>query len=493
MPDKLIKIRQYMTSLVLRPIQWKLRWLLGQETRKSLEQRYWAFVGPVLEAHNDVFSQDDAQLFLEPWLESVAFSRGPLSDELPRIAFPAMRFLETILTPASKVFEYGAGGSTMFLASRVKELVSVEHNASWFEMTRRAMEAVCAKRDIRWRGVLAEVTSPEQPSSLPFADPLSYASSDKNFFNKEFFAYASVIDEYPDEHFDVILIDGRARPSCFLHAMNKVRCGGYVVLDNAEREHYAWIEDTALRLGFVCREFWGPGPYNDYCWRTIFLQRTGECFALDNLDRKLEKYLNIDDGVFVEAGANDGVGQSNTLYFEMHRNWRGVLIEAVPELYEKCRRLRPRAQVVCAALAAPEQVPGTVKIRYAGLMSVVEGGMRSTEEEDAHIEAGLAVQKLEQTYVTEVPCQTISNILDSCGITHIDLLSLDVEGYEAQALAGLDFGRHAPRYILVEARYRDAIDALLLPRYEVVEMLSHHDVLYRLAAGSNAHFENTSC
>ena len=33
------------------------------------------------------------------------------------------------------------------------------------------------------------------------------------------------------------------------------------------------------------------------------------------------------NGVFVEVGALDGFGASNTWFFEMERNWSGLLIE----------------------------------------------------------------------------------------------------------------------------------------------------------------------
>ena len=32
-------------------------------------------------------------------------------------------------------------------------------------------------------------------------------------------------------------------------------------------------------------------------------------YALNNLDKKLEKYLNYNDGYFIELGANDGISQ----------------------------------------------------------------------------------------------------------------------------------------------------------------------------------------
>src|SRR6516225_8771930 len=63
--------------------------------------------------------------------------------------------------------------------------------------------------------------------------------------------------------------------------------------------------------------------------------------ALNGLDKKLNAHIDIRNGFFVEAGANDGLAQSNTYWFEQFRGWRGLLIEAVPEKAAACRRNRP--------------------------------------------------------------------------------------------------------------------------------------------------------
>jgi hypothetical protein len=65
-------------------------------------------------------------------------------------------------------------------------------------------------------------------------------------------------------------------------------------------------------------------------------------------------------------------------------------------------------------------------------------------------------------------------------MTSIDLLSLDVEGFELSALRGLDFSRHQPRFILVEARYREEVHEFLSGLYELLAELSCRDLLYRL-------------
>ena len=83
-----------------------------------------------------------------------------------------------------------------------------------------------------------------------------------------------------------------------------------------------------------------------------------------------------------------------------------------------------------------------------------------------------------------MPARTLTSILDQHRVRRIDLLSLDVEGYELSVLRGLDFDRHAPRYLLVEARYREEIDAFLAPRYDTVAELGYRDVLYRLKSAA---------
>jgi len=221
-------------------------------------------------------------------------------------------------------------------------------------------------------------------------------------------------------------------------------------------------------------------------WRRAVCERCGSARysrpALNGLDRKLERYLDIDNGFFVEAGANDGFQQSNTYYFEKLRGWHGVLVEPIPELAAECRKNR-RGPVVEAALVAEDTPGATVPIRFAGLMSVLANPTASAIDPEQHVRTGLEVQHLPGSYTVEVPARTLSAILDELGVTReIDLLSLDVEGAEPMALRGLDLRRHGPRFICVEARNRPEIDAALGSTYEMVEVLTecglYQDLLF---------------
>jgi len=210
-----------------------------------------------------------------------------------------------------------------------------------------------------------------------------------------------------------------------------------------------------------------------------YRQRHERAYGLDGLDLKLALHLKHRGGFFVEAGANDGVAQSNTMLLARSRCWRGLLIEPVPELADRCRQLRPDSTVVQAALVAPDHPAPTIAMRYANLMSLVPGAQGSADADAEHVARGEQLQGV-TSYELEVPARTLSAVLDAHAVRHVDLLSLDLEGYEVSALRGLDLACHRPDHILVEAWDRPGVEALIGERYEVLAELSHHDVLYRL-------------
>jgi FkbM family methyltransferase len=206
-------------------------------------------------------------------------------------------------------------------------------------------------------------------------------------------------------------------------------------------------------------------------------------YALNGLDRALERWLDIDGGVFIEAGANDGIFCSNTLYFERNRGWTGLLVEPIPELAERCRRNRGDSTgVALCALGGPDQAGGIVPLTFCNLMSIVDGAMGGAEAERDYIRSGKDAQPgmVEDTYTVFAPVVTLSSLIDRFEMKRVDLLVLDVEGYERQALAGLDLARHRPRFILVEALFHEEdIRRALADHYEFVTELGHKDLLFR--------------
>jgi FkbM family methyltransferase len=202
--------------------------------------------------------------------------------------------------------------------------------------------------------------------------------------------------------------------------------------------------------------------------------------ALYDMDRQLDAILGKRGGFFVEAGANDGYRQSNTYLLESARGWRGILVEAIPELARRCVRERPRSEVVNCALVA-EPTSRLVTMRYGDLTSLVAD---SKDAEDEWIGRAPAIAAgWERTYTVDVPARTLTDVLRLHRAPAApDLLSLDVEGYEPEVLRGTDFEQFAFAWVLVESTEeaaRRTVADLLAPWYEHDRMLSHQDALYR--------------
>ena len=194
--------------------------------------------------------------------------------------------------------------------------------------------------------------------------------------------------------------------------------------------------------------------------------------ALYDLDAKLDPYLP-DCGIFVEAGANDGYRKSNTYYLERFRGWTGVLIEPIPALAAQCRRQRPRSRVYQCALVAADHPGAEVVMTDADMFSEVVADGRPRPR----------VPGWYEQYDVTVPARTLTDVLADAAVSHVDFLSLDLQGFEAAALRGLDLERWAPAVMLVEVvddEARQAVEEALGPRYEQVARMSAEDVLYRL-------------
>jgi FkbM family methyltransferase len=215
--------------------------------------------------------------------------------------------------------------------------------------------------------------------------------------------------------------------------------------------------------------------------KSIFKKKS---YALNQLDCKLLPYINFKNGFFVEAGANDGISQSNTFYFEKYRGWKGLLIEAIPALAGKCLQNRPECIVENCALVASDYREKSIDMTYCNLMSITKGAHNNIESELNHINSGKRyLTEGEETYTVTVPAATLSSVLDKYQIKDADFLSLDVEGYETQVLKGINFNRHLFKYILVEVRNRNDIDAVIQHYYKPIAILNitetYEDILYQ--------------
>jgi hypothetical protein len=209
----------------------------------------------------------DSILFYFSWKESRTQGRSPLADASPWITFRARHFLKQLLQKNMHIFEYGAGGSSLFFARYVSSVITVEHDEAWLEQVRKVMKT---EKMINWQGYLVAPQEKAENAIADPSDPDAYVSADEQYKMYSFKQYATFINQYADESFDIVFVDGRSRPSCVKHALPKVKKGGYLILDNSDQVYYLkkTSEDDGFKNFIKIFDRFGPGPYSPLFWKT---------------------------------------------------------------------------------------------------------------------------------------------------------------------------------------------------------------------------------
>lgn len=193
-----------------------------------------------------------------------------LRNRQPWITFDAIDFLDSCELHGRQVFEYGSGGSTLYWLSKGAICVSVEHDRAWYHSVKNLLRD---ETRLDYRFIEPELDNEVLRHEKDFADPDNYISSQYGMDKCNYATYVRQIDDFQDQYFDLVFIDGRARPSCIKHGARKVKLNGLLVLDNAEREHYT--QKTAAFLeGFECKSFYGAVPQTPILSNTnIYIRR----------------------------------------------------------------------------------------------------------------------------------------------------------------------------------------------------------------------------
>jgi hypothetical protein len=199
---------------------------------------------------------------------------------VPWITYPAIRILSTITRPHYRVFEFGAGSSTLWWGKRTAEVVSVDHDGEWVEHLGKQLEITNSVLHV-------PINAPTDPTLLPAVMPFFDESIEvprdtdperNDLLSEPFKSYVSQIAAFPAAYFDVIVIDGMARVFTAWMAARFVNPNGFILFDNSDRVEYEPGYALLRRAGFQI-DFWGPGPINPYEWCTSIFAKTIHIFA----------------------------------------------------------------------------------------------------------------------------------------------------------------------------------------------------------------------
>lgn len=160
-------------------------------------------------------------------------------------------------------------------------------------------------------------------------------------------------------------------------------------------------------------------------------------FSQGSMDLILEHIFKTkNDGFYVDVGCQHPIKNNNT-YLLYKKGWSGVNIDLDSVNIDLFNFFRPKDDNVKSAVSDKIE---TVKLFYYHQKSPINTlDKKVSLKQNAKIEKEINIQT-----------NTLTDILNDFSINKIDLLTIDVEGYEIKVLKGLNFDKYNPSVIIVE-------------------------------------------
>lgn len=147
-------------------------------------------------------------------------------NPIPWVTYPFIDFIYERLNKEIDIFEFGSGNSTLFYATKVKSITTVEHDKQWFNKISKII--------------------PEN-SKIIFQE----ADTDGD--------YCRCIKK-TNKKFDIIIVDAVDRVNCIYNSLDSLSDNGIIILDDSERIDYRDGINFLINNNFRRLDFWGIAP-----------------------------------------------------------------------------------------------------------------------------------------------------------------------------------------------------------------------------------------
>lgn len=204
-------------------------------------------------------------------------------------------------------------------------------------------------------------------------------------------------------------------------------------------------------------------------FRYFFPQQPPLEWLLRNLNDQLEEV------VFLQIGANDGITGDPSARYKRRENWRGILVEPQPGAYSRLvenfpedRYYKANCAIGTASGTCPLYRLGFTEARWAN-------GLASFQKDTIarHFADGYIQRKAEQEegirippdanpddYITSDPVETLTleQLMQRAGNPEVNAAFIDVEGYDFEILKLLDLESEALKIVIYENKHLSADD-----------------------------------
>ena len=172
-------------------------------------------------------------------------------------------------------------------------------------------------------------------------------------------------------------------------------------------------------------------------------------------------YPIFKDPVYVELAVNEPIRHSNTFIFDKCHGWKGICVEPNPA-YHKSIFLTRRCKIEDTCVS---NETGVVTFTHQeGASKIVSEGTTRTPHK-------------KKIQMFSANCTTLDSILERHGYTHVNYMSLDIEGHELQALMSINWSKRTFDILTIEN-----------PSEHIIQYLKEKSVHYAFCVGPDGFF-----
>ena len=200
--------------------------------------------------------------------------------------------------------------------------------------------------------------------------------------------------------------------------------------------------------------------------------------ALEQLELESEGFF------FVQIGSNDGVIHDPLFQYINRYRWRGILVEPIDYYFQRLKenyKNNPQLVFENVAISKIQEIRDLYRVKEGlDFLPAWSKGL-GTFYPDVLLKHRWLIPRLKNYIVKErVPCISLKQLFERHGVTKIDLLMIDTEGYDFEIIKQLDFDIIKPNIIIYEHKHLKSHDKIICEQ-----------LLTRQRYSLSRHFSNT--
>jgi len=175
------------------------------------------------------------------------------------------------------------------------------------------------------------------------------------------------------------------------------------------------------------------------------------CFVNDFIKKKSKEEKDL---FFIQIGSNDGITNDPLYKYIKKYNWRGIVVEPIKYIFERLvKNYEGKKKIICENIAIAE------KEGYKYFYRIKENNekMPSGYEQIGSFKSKVVfkhkkfIPNFDKFLIKEkIRCITLQKLIKKYNLKKIDLLHLDIEGYDYIIIKSIKFDLIKPKMILYE-------------------------------------------